>query len=160
MDRRGSTHGDVQPRLPFDVASGGKAAPDTQPFTADITVIAQLGRCEQRRLMVVAPERVRIQEVHNALLGSARQKISIPPAEPHRARRSHVQIPAIQKHPVGRQKIICQAQVPLLNGDHAIGIIAGERIESTVGGRSINPAILSDDRPATPPNACGIGVGQ
>src|SRR5215472_9115283 len=96
MDGRRSTHGHEQPRLAFVVSSSRQAAPDTQPFTAHISIITQLGGCEESSLMIVAAKRVGVQKVHNALLGSARQQISIFPTEPDRTRGSEVQVAAIQ----------------------------------------------------------------
>ncbi len=102
VDGRGSPHGHEQPGLTFVISRGRKAAPDAQPFTADITIITQLRGREQGGLMIPAPKRVRVQKVYNTFFGSARQEVSILPAEPHRARCTQVQVTAIQIGPIGR----------------------------------------------------------
>ena len=142
------------------VACRRQPAPDAEAGAALCLIISQPQRSKQRRLVVLASQIAGIHEVDDSFFKAAGHELTILPAEPDRAGRAEVEILPSKIIPVRRQEIILERQVLQRHGDDRVGIIAGDRIKSPVGGAAIDFSIVPDDWASAAPDARGVRIRE
>ena len=120
-----------------------------------LIVVAQQRRGVERRAVVLAAERLAIEQPHPAFLARADQELPSTVVEGHR-RDVHVQIAG--PHPIGvaRREVVDELQLLVgveLGGDNGVAEAAGLGVEQRVAGHHVHDALRRNGRAATTPHA-------